>query len=424
MAATSFQGFDASYEPVTITTKPTTEKWVLPLMYRWGMTGVEYAWQIGFDGKMLQTVSGTINAPQYADRMVEQNSTGRSLNEQALIQARSKYKNKFYSGYQLPGATDPPMVKAMKGTIYEDPKQIKKWPVLLSWKLNGVRTLARYSGGKEVHLTSYLNRSFDHLDRIREQVLLLMPYLPPYTTLDGEVYLHGMSFDDVISTVKTVKTKHERRDDMIYHIFDMYTLENPPMDYRYSILRQAYDACMADGNALPNIFICDHWKVWNHEQILQSMGMAMERGFEGVVIRYSCEGLTPADKKLWELTRYKFERSVHMLKLKKFYDEEGVVIRVEAATGKEKHLAMLILRDKFGFEVPIRGGTNEQRAAWLQYPTSILGKMVTFKHVGRNPNSNVAIQPTIVAVRDYEIPKGVDPVPIYMQNTDTILVEF
>lgn len=423
MSATAFTGFDSTYEEVPITKTPNTYKWVLPRMYRMGMYGIYYAWQIGFDGKMLQTVSGTVNAPQYSDCVVELNTTGRDINEQAFLQAKGKYKNKFYEGYQLPGDSDPPMVKVMKGHIYDNPKQIQNWPVLLSWKLNGVRTLASYVEGN-ISLVSYLNRSFNHLIRIREQVLILMPYLPQGSVLDGEAYLHGMCFDDIISAVKTMKKEHPQQKNIIYHIFDVVIPENPPMDDRYEILKAAHAACIADGNDLPNIKICEHWKAWNHDQVIKSMDIAVNYGFEGVVIRYSKEGIDPNDKKLWVLTQYKFGKSTHIFKVKKFYDEEGIVIRVEAATGKEKNLAILILQDRFDFEVRIRGGTNDQRKKWLLNPSSIIGKLVTFKHVGRNPKSNVAIQPTIVAVRDYEIPKGFPITMNFLKDPDTISIEF
>lgn len=82
-------------------------------------------------------------------------------------------------------------------------------------------------------------------------------------------------------------------------------------------------------------------------------------------------------------------------------DEEGIVVGVRAASGKESHLALLLIQDLHGIITPIRHGVEAERAEWLANPASVLGKKFTFKHVGRS-NDNRPIQPTGVGFRDYE----------------------
>ena len=77
------------------------------------------------------------------------------------------------------------------------------------------------------------------------------------------------------------------------------------------------------------------------------------------------------------------------------------MIRVESAKGKETGAAMLIVRDDFGIEIPIRFGTMEERREWMDNPKLVLGKKFTFKYSRRSPD-NVPIEPGGVAFRDYE----------------------
>lgn len=389
--------------PLLVLTKTPKEgkKWRLATLYRQGKGETIYSWTVYFDGKNLNRIYGTMKSPQYTTLEIETNSSGRALHEQAWLQAKRLYIDKIYAGYQTGDASEPPMVKVMKGYVYEGPHSVKDWPVISSYKMDGMRATIQDLGGGNAIARSYLNHEINTIGDIMEQVKKLLVYLPQYTALDGELYNHGMKLYEITAAIKTIKKVHVDIDKISYHIFDLYIIDNPSFEERYKLLKTAYQSCIDDGNDLSRIVLCRHWYSKNHDKLMKDLDKAIAKGYEGLVIRCSGKGAAPGSKK-YEMSRYGFNRTKRMHKLKKYLDEEGTVIRVETAKGKEKGLAMMIVKDQFGFEIPLRFGTNDQRKIWYRSPKKIVGKLVTFKHVGRHQESNIAIQPTFVAIRDYE----------------------
>lgn len=392
--------FDSSYEAVTIYQAPQTQRWVLPMLYNISATGVVYEWQIGFDGQCLRRRFCTQKAPQYSSTQVETNNSGKSLNQQAYQDALTHYRNKVHEGYQLPGATEVAMVTGMKGHWYK-PGSIKKYPVMLSVKLNGVRALVRHEGGDKLKILSYKNRSFDHLELVAQQVRQLIPYLPPFCTLDGEMYCHGVPFHEITSAVKTNTTVHPRVSEMVYHVFDIYYEENPPTESRYLLLKQVFETAQAHGLLLPNLTLVQQWYARSHEEIMSGRDAAIQAGYEGVVIRRCGHGSLPGSLD-YRMSQYFFGRSNRIFKLKDHFDEEGEVVGVEDCKGKDKGKAKLLVRDRLGHTIPIRWGNDDERRAWMSNPALVMGKQFTFRHVGRHPKTQIAQQPTGVAFRDYE----------------------
>jgi len=393
--------FGPEYEKVSLSIKPTTTKWALPMMFHISAKGVAYGWQLAFNGTHLQRIYGTTNAPQYADKVVETNSSGRTINQQAYLHATRAFILKYREGYQLPGATEPPMVTGMKGHPYKE-GMIKKWPAMASLKLDGVRGLFQQVGPGKGVLKSYKNCEFGHMTAIIEQLNEFMPYLPPYAVLDGELYCHGMPFHEVTSAVKTNKTLHPELHRIKFHIFDIYYEANPPTETRYLLLKKAYDAFKAAGGNVDNFLVLTKWYVRSHADILKHVRLVIDKGgYEGLVLNRCGNGSKPGSLE-YRMSQYSFGRSNRIMKLKDRIDEEGTVIGVIPAKGKEKELGLLVIKDKFGFEINIRLGEIAERTAWLKNPSLVIGKELTFQHIGRHPDSNKAIQPTGVAFRDYE----------------------
>ena len=380
---------------------PTVIPWKLPLMYKYGNDGLKRYWQIGFDGHKLLTFNGTANANDIDPRDVVENNSGRSLAEQGHLQALAKHKNKFHDGYVILGAETVSMVKGMKGYKYEQGK-IKVFPVLISPKFNGSRALYQHYGGTDIRGRSYLNRPITHLKKIEADLLKLYAYLPAGATIDGELYRHGMSFHRIISAIKTVKTVHKDVDSIILHIFEIVFNENPPAEVRYNILVSAMNRLVEDNGGIhpSNIVVVPHTLAYSHEDIIRYKDYYVSQGYEGAVVKHHSLGQPPGSKQ-YELSRYKYGRSVHLYKVKDFIDEEGTVISVVDCEGTEKGAGKLIIRDKRGVIIPIRFGEMEDRIMWLQDPSAVVGKLFTFKYESRS-ETGVPIQPTGVAFRDYE----------------------
>jgi len=388
-------------ELASLTVIPKTQAWAFPSIFRTSVKNVIYEWRIAFIDGFLITRSGTHKAPQFARLEVTTNKSKRNLNEQAYLQASRKFKDRFYKGYQMPGASEPPEVTGMKGQVYEKGK-IKDFPVLLSAKLDGVRVLAQHRGGHEVQLRSYGNKDFSHLKLILEQVEAFVPYLPPFATLDGEAYCHGMHFHEVVSAVKTNVKTHADIGLIKFYIFDIYYDDNPPSQIRYQLLRTAFEAYKRAGGNHANLKIVPQWYAHSHDDIIRGKEVAIGRGYEGIVIRRCCDPEAKKNSVKYRMSQYGFGRSARVFKCKDVIDEEGVIIRVEEAKGKDAGLAMLVVKDEYGFEIRFRRYSNEERRLWVKKPNLVIGKKITFKHMGRHPETNVAQKPTFKCFRDYE----------------------
>lgn len=379
---------------------PPSSPWKFPMMYKYGNNGVRYLWQIGFDGSKMVILHGPDTTTTIDTRMVETNTSGRNIYQQGYLEALAKYKNKFFTGYVQVGSSNPPMIKGMKGYPYK-PGCIKRYPVLVSPKLDGTRFLGQPMGGTTVSCRSYLNRPITHLKHIEEEILALSVYLPAYITLDGELYRHGMGFHQIISATKTVKSDHPEVKLIQFNIFDTYYDLNPPAEDRYNMLISATQRLKEEtGKELQSIVIVPKYIAYSHDDIVKYKNYFISLGYEGTVIQHMANGAKIGTKP-YEMSRYKPGRSTHIYKYKDFIDEEGIVIGVSDAEGKESGAGLLIVQDKYNIRTRIRFGTLAERRDWLRNPSLVMGKRFTFKYYERSED-NAPIQPTGVAFRDYE----------------------
>jgi len=413
--------------------QPSSERWKLPMMWHRGNNGVIYLWQVGFDGELLR-LHGPSTALTVTRRKVVPMG-GKTLQEQALIEVRTKYRNKYHAGYLPLESSTPPMLKGMKGVPYQENK-VKKWPLLASPKLNGVRMMVRNLGSGELQCLSYLNRSYNHLVHLHASMIGLLSYLPPQSVLDGELYCHSMSFHQITSAVKTTTKNHPHVHEIQYHIFDLVTPENQPSEVRYQILQQAFhlysldmrrewhikrkNPSLAEGTTsstaecatvneedidlshfLPQgLVLVPQQLVFNHQQVMILKAFYVSHGYEGLVLRTMANGSSQSSKE-YKASLYRHGRTVNLYKVKDFIDEEGEVVDVIESMGNEEGTAGLRVKDKRNNIFTVRWGSQQEREAWLQQPSLVVGRSFTFKYTELS-QYGVPQQPTGVGFRDYE----------------------
>jgi len=116
------------------------------------------------------------------------------------------------------------------------------------------------------------------------------------------------------------------------------------------------------------VMLHKHSKVKNREHLMSDMDRVVEAGGEGIMIR------KPGSK-------YEFKRSDKLLKVKKFEDEEAVVIGIEPGEGRLKGLMGAIrVRSSDGKEFKIGSGFNDKQRG---NPPKI-GTKVTYKFMGKS----------------------------------------
>jgi DNA ligase-1 len=303
--------------------------------------------------------------------------------QQAELELAAKYQKKRDEGYfDTPEAAETTQVfLPMLAYPYEKRAGKIKWPVSAQPKLDGVRCLASYNGqswelmsrgGKPYdvqHIVDDLNKS----DLNKEMVL------------DGELYIHEMALQDLVSLVKKPK---DGSSEVEYHIYDLFypnELDTPwrgrklelfTLDQVFSVvskLRVVQVDLLTDEAGMDNIH--------NHY---------VEHGYEGLIMR-EAHGT-------YELSK----RSRNLIKYKHFQDEEFKIIGFEEGKGSAEGSVIWICQTDGGktFKV-FPKGTRAQKQEWFQNGDSYIGKQLTVKFFAYT-NDHIPQFPIGLTIRDYE----------------------
>lgn len=249
-----------------------------------------------------------------------------------------------------------------------------KYPVLASPKLDGIRCLA----GDGVAWSRTMKRIPNKYIQDKFKELRLHG-------LDGELYVPGKDFNEIQSIVMSEYSPLQAC--VQYWVFDNFTDHKQWFTTR--LLAAECEVVAARARTLyPNEFIqfVRHTTIDDAEHMSIVLDTLLKQGFEGAIIR---------DPK----GPYKNGRSTMnqgwMLKLKKFYDDEAVIIDVEelmhnddTSTNKKENmiagdtLGALVVRWKNKqFKIGTGFDQNERDTLWAIHQQGNLVKLhVTFKY--------------------------------------------
>lgn len=412
-------------ETITYVETPTQDKWKLVPLFKKSVTGNVRMWQIGYNG-VLTIVFGDVTGKKQVDqREITLNSSGRDIQTQALLEARGRYKDKYFEGYRPTDDTNklgtservisPMLANEYWNGGYNQDRQknittkVTKWPVSCMPKLDGIRCLSykHYSevnNDEIIEMRSRENRDFvytpNHFKHIREELSKFFMYLPEGTILDGELYNHDIDFNLIVSLVKTKKLVPPRHNEIHYYIFDIIESTNGTFNYRYNVLIQAYNSFIMDGNTITSFCIVPCTIAYNHQDIVSLHQTYVSNGYEGLIIR-KIVGDNPSSDEIKQ-SQYRCTRCNNLLKFKHFIDEEGTIIGVEEGTGGEQGCAIFLIVDCRNNQLRIRPrGSLEQRKDWFNNPHKVTGKKYTFRYFELTPDQ-IPRFPTGKGFRDYE----------------------
>lgn len=226
-----------------------------------------------------------------------------TIEEQAVSEAESKIVNKMDTGYfdTINEAMTETVILPMLAKSYD--KEAKKvvFPCYVQPKLDGMRCLIIVKDGK-VQMISRTGKELDTLPHIKKAVedSGLVNII-----MDGELYMHGESFQKNISLIK--KYRKGETEKILFRWYDI--IQDISFEERmYSI------QSMARGiDYMGEVETC---QVYNVNHIKELHGRFLEEGYEGTMVRWGDEG-------------YKIGgRSSNLLKYKDFLDEAYTVVDV------------------------------------------------------------------------------------------------
>ena len=341
-----------------------------PILYHKGKNGELRQWSVWTEGPDIVTEYGQVGgAMQLSRKTAVGKNVGRSNEtnpkEQAESEAESLFNFKLERKYsRTKEEASEELELPMLAHKYEDKKKNVTFPASVQPKLDGVRCLAYWKGNKVV-LMSRSGKPYT-VPTVSSQ---LEKWLPKDMTLDGELYVHGMSCQSITSLVKKWKPESEQ---LIYNVYDVPVYsgdDSLPWKKRFEHL------CKVEWS--DNVEVVTTETVTSHDKTMDAHGRFISEGYEGAILRLF-EGLY-----LWGY------RSSELLKVKEFQDAEFKV--VSARDGKGKMAGGVIwtckndLTDGF-FECTMKV-TMDERKRFFRESKKYLGKLLTIRFFDRTDDS-------------------------------------
>jgi len=255
----------------------------------------------------------------------------------------------------------------------------------LSRKLDGVRCLAFFDNFGTVTFKSRSGKPFETLGNVAKELEKLKLY---NTVMDGEICIVDENGDeDFQSIIKEIKRKDHTIENPLFQIFDMISLEDfenktsreklsERLDNLWLVMERLEDALIYN-----RVLEQDLLTIW--DMFESKMDLAVQSGWEGLMLRKD--------------DKYQGKRSTDILKVKKFYDEEYIVVDVENSPNRvivdgleveEMMLKNVIIEHK-GNRVQVGSGfTIDERRNYFENPNKILGKTITVQYFEETTNQN------------------------------------
>jgi len=251
----------------------------------------------------------------------------------------------------------------MKAYPFEE-RRLSRWqpPYIVQPKYNGIRCRAINANGSYILLSSEENviHSVPHINEELDKLNI-------DAELDGELYCHGMEFEEILSIVSRTVNLHPNHRAIQYHLFDIVNKE--PQAQRLNSLYKLTNK--------PHIVISPFWLCYNLDDVMKVYDNLINNNYEGIIVRhFQCP--------------YERKRSTWVMKFKpKKSDEYEIVGYKEefSAAGVPKGvLGSLVCTSGNGQTFSVGTGfTEEQRSALWQERESLIGKtcIVKYQHLTR-----------------------------------------
>lgn len=302
--------------------------------------------------------------------------------EQALAEATSTYQKQLDKMY----TTEMPNLDTyvspefpMLAQRFQDRKHNITYPAFVQPKLNGVRCLAKKVSETKITFTSRGNKSYDAT--LQHLTPKLLPLMKVGQILDGEIYIHGETFQQVIRLVKKLRPESSQ---LQYHIYDIASSKDG------FISRNAELIEMLTGNPCKELVLVDTFEVKSEAEVYTYHNAFVQDGYEGVIIR-NRSGLYLMDGRSPDLQKYK-----------EFFDEEYKICGGREGVGNDEGCIIFECITKSGERFNVRPrGTVAQRKIWFLNLHALIGKELTVRFQELS-EGGTPIFPVGIAVRDYE----------------------
>lgn len=396
-----FQGTSTSIFPlIKLSDKPTQGNWSYPPLYKYDINMKERLWTIKFDEteSSLIVESGTLEGKQATNCAHVEPKVNRTLQQQAVQEARRRYEEKIRKGYATTLDRVDLTYKPMLSQDYDDrePAHISgnkskiSSTVMIQEKLDGQRIMVRILNNKLVFF-SRGSVFYTHITHFPE-LIYMFTILGSKAMIDGEAIITGMPMEKIRGIIsqgvnskgKIVGKIHPDLSKLEYHIFDYKPMERLGVIERYNNLQTAYKymkECMdTDAETKISIVPMELVSDFSKDDLYELMEKYVSKGYEGIMIKQTFLGAVGRNKDT--VAEYQSGRRVNTFKLKPFDYDYAIVLSV-LPSEKRSDICTFKMQDvekkvTFG----LKYGTREENIEWLKNPESMIGKKILYKHQG------------------------------------------
>jgi len=266
----------------------------------------------------------------------------------------------------------------MKCYPFEE-KRLAKWkpPFIVQPKYDGVRCRAiPLENGKYILLSSEENVIFSvpHINEILEKLRLT-------AELDGELYRHGMSFEEITSITSRTVNIHPGYKQMRFHIFDVVNAQ--PQMQRTLVIENLRGIS-------PLLEVAPFWLCESLDDVMRVYDKLIEMNYEGIIVRHN-------------LAPYERKRSALVMKFKpKKEDVYRITGWKEEFTisGEPKgRIGAIICKSQDGDEFSVGSGLTDidREALWL-IRESLKGQQIKVQYQHITSGKKVPRFPVFVEV--------------------------
>lgn len=301
--------------------------------------------------------------------------------EQAVNQAQSKFNKKLDEGYgyniddaiaATHNTSKDGYVKPMLANKYKESKVV--FPVYAQPKLDGMRCTITRKDDKIIYV-SRKGKLFSTLEHLTPS----LSHLKEGEIIDGEVYIHGVEFNELS---ELIKKEREESKALEFHMYDM--IYDAPFKDRTDVVG---DFCNGAGAGIIDV---ETVTLDNAEDVVEYHEQCLAKGYEGIMIR-NAEG--------------KYEmgfRSQDLMKYKHFDDAEFEIVGGYEGEGRFEGCCTFKVKNEEGaiFSACPKGTLEKKKWYWDNLE-SLIGKQLTVQYFGRSKD-NIPRFPVGIAIRDYE----------------------
>jgi len=347
----------------------------LPALYHQGSKGAIVQWQVWTVNDEIHTLYGQVDGKQQqAMKKAVGKNTGKAnattAEEQAQLEAKAMWTKRLEGKYSE-------TIEEAKETVFlpmlahkfADYKKNLVYPVDVQPKLDGLRCLVFWRKNRVCFL-SRGGKDYTSLDHLGKKIAC---WLPKDFILDGELYLHGLTLQEINRRVK--KYRPGKTEEIQYWCYDGFPLSDHdtlPWQLRFASLRGLWSSIEAEER--DQCRLVRTTTVDNEADVLTLQQEYMQTGFEGAIVR-----ARTGPNVFYTLGH----RNQGLLKVKSFDDTEFPVIGFKEGVGRFEKAVVWTCKLPSGetFDC-VPKGTMEQKREWFANGHKYIGKLLTVKHQG------------------------------------------